>query len=56
MMSLSILCVGAKGQQMLVGRSGGGGMEPKKLTKRWASCDIIPSKKYFILVYKKCAK
>jgi hypothetical protein len=33
MKSLSILCVVGRGQTMLAGRRGGGGMEPKKCDK-----------------------
>jgi hypothetical protein len=48
MKSLSIICVGGRGQPMLAGRIGGVGMEPKKCDKkRWVSCDIFPLQNTF---------
>jgi hypothetical protein len=60
MKSLSILCVGGRGQPKLAGRSGGmgGGCGAEKVLeiKKLGLLRYIPSTKYFILVNKKCAK
>jgi hypothetical protein len=48
--SLSILCVGGRGQPMLAGMSGGGGVEPKKSTnQKGEPLAIYSFYKYFIL-------